>query len=232
MTRFEGFSAETLALLRELADPERNATGWLDANRERYERAWVAPSLAFVEAMAGPLNAIDPQLQAIPGLRGGSLMRIQRDTRFSKDKRPYKDHLDVMFRVGEGASKGRPGLGFRLTASSLGLGGGLLGFEPDVLQRYREAVLEEASGAALADAVTSAEAEGAQLFGEQLKRVPRGLPAEHPRERLLRFKALWIGWEEPLPAELGSAALVDFVTGRLRIVWPVVRWLVPVVEGR
>jgi uncharacterized protein (TIGR02453 family) len=92
---FEGFGKETFQFLAELG--QNNERSWFEANRKRYEAYYLQPALAFIEEL-GPMLA-----SALPGgLRfeprvNGSLFRVNRDVRFSKDKRPYKDHIDMWF---------------------------------------------------------------------------------------------------------------------------------------
>ena len=93
--------------------------------------------MAFIEAIGALLAKFSPGIRAEPKI-GGSMMRINRDIRFSKDKRPYKDHLDMMFRVG--AAKTSPGYWFRLTTKELILGAGMHMLDKSELERYRKAV--------------------------------------------------------------------------------------------
>jgi hypothetical protein len=86
--------ADTIEFLADLR--RHNNKGWFDAHRDRYETAYVEPAKAFVEAAAPGLATIVPGITAEPRVLG-SIFRIHRDTRFSTDKRPYKDHLDFWF---------------------------------------------------------------------------------------------------------------------------------------
>ena len=88
------FPADTIEFLADLR--RHNNKGWFDAHRDRYETAYVEPAKAFVEAAAPGLATIVPGITAEPRVLG-SIFRIHRDTRFSTDKRPYKDHLDFWF---------------------------------------------------------------------------------------------------------------------------------------
>jgi uncharacterized protein (TIGR02453 family) len=106
---FEGFPPEGLAFLAGLA--EHNEKAWFDAHRAEYERGLLEPARDFVDAIGPELEAVHPGIHADPRVNG-SIMRINRDTRFSKDKRPYKTHLDLWFWEGEGPSRMRPGFGF------------------------------------------------------------------------------------------------------------------------
>src|SRR6266540_5017920 len=79
-----------------LADPRANNNrDWFAANKERYEQQLLEPALAFIEAFAPRLEKISPHFRADARPSGGSLFRIYRDTRFSKDKTPYKTNLGI-----------------------------------------------------------------------------------------------------------------------------------------
>ena len=99
-TRTPGFRfpAETLAFLTDLRT--HNEKAWFDANRARYESGFIEPAKAFVEAIGPELSDLVPRIHAEPSV-GGSIFRINRDIRFSSDKRPYKDHLDFWFWEGD-----------------------------------------------------------------------------------------------------------------------------------
>jgi len=90
------FTNQTFTFLEDLAD--NNERDWFKANQDRYEEHVREPALAFIEDFAAPLLRISPHFTADPRKIGGSLFRIQRDTRFAKDKTPYKTHTGVQFR--------------------------------------------------------------------------------------------------------------------------------------
>jgi uncharacterized protein (TIGR02453 family) len=105
-----GFPPATVAFLGELR--ENNSREWFDVHRSRYESDVVAPAKAFVTDAAPLLERLAPGITAEPRVLG-SIFRINRDTRFSADKRPYKDHLDIWFWEGDAPSRERPGLSVR-----------------------------------------------------------------------------------------------------------------------
>lgn len=223
---FEGFPRETLRFLADLSDDANNRKEWFDANRKRYDAFWVAPAAAFVRAVGERLEAIEPSIHAVPAVQKGSLMRVNRDIRFSADKRPYKDHMDLWFWSGDGPSKLCPGLGFRLRHDSLGIGGGMHGFDKDALAIYRQAVLDDVHGPALADIVGQIEATpDFEPWGPKSKAVPRGIAKDHPRAELLKYTGIWASFESPIPPELHTPAIVDHVVERMKVGLPLVRWL-------
>jgi uncharacterized protein (TIGR02453 family) len=92
-TAFAGFPPEGLAFLEGLG--RDNTKAYFDAHRATYESALLEPAKAFVVALGEELRArVSPGIRAEPRVNG-SILRINRDTRFSADKTPYKDHLDL-----------------------------------------------------------------------------------------------------------------------------------------
>src|SRR5438045_6944819 len=89
------FTPKLFSFLRDLA--ENNDRGWFAANKERYERDVRGPALRFVSDFGPRLAKFAPSLAADPRPVGGSMFRIHRDTRFSRDKSPYKDHVGLHF---------------------------------------------------------------------------------------------------------------------------------------
>jgi len=211
-----------------LADLDaNNDKAWFEANRGRYEQHWLGPARAFVNELGPRLADISSGLHASTK-NGGSIFRIHRDTRFSKDKTPYKTHLDMMFWEGAGRSRECPGLFFRLTPTELVLGGGMHGFAKEVLASYRQAVAGE-PGAEL-EALLSRVPEGWDIGDVSYKRVPRGFDKEHPRGELLRHGALHVGRTTPHPASLGTPAFIDEVLQAFEAAYPLVGWLLGITE--
>jgi uncharacterized protein (TIGR02453 family) len=222
---FAGFAPEALAFLSDLG--RNNRREWFHAHRDEYETLLLEPARDFVEAMGDELG---PEINADPRV-GGSIFRIARDTRFSRDKRPYKDHLDLWFWHGPGPSRERPGFWFRLAPTQLLLGAGMHRFERGVLDRYRDAVVDPESGARLAKAVAAVERSGADVGGEHYKRVPAGYDKEHERAGLLLHQGLYAGLELGVPAETHTPKFPAFCAERYREMRPVLDWLVELLDG-
>ena len=79
------FTPQLFAFLRDLAN--NNDREWFKANQKTYEAVIREPALDFINDFAAPLARISPHFVADSRTVGGSLFRIQRDTRFSKEKR-------------------------------------------------------------------------------------------------------------------------------------------------
>src|SRR5689334_9303124 len=108
---FPGFSPDLLDFLAVLR--RNNSREWFAAHRDQYQRLLLEPARSFVMSMAELLPRLGPELHAEPRVHG-SILAINRDTRFSPDKTPYKTHLDFWFWHGDGPSRERPGYFVRL----------------------------------------------------------------------------------------------------------------------
>src|SRR3954465_11634964 len=183
------FSPRLFAFLRELAD--HNEREWFNANKARYEQELKEPALAFVEDMAYRLPQVAPQLTADKR----SLFRIYRDTRFAKDKTPYKTHVGIYFRHARSADADTAGLYVHFEPGHLFMGAGIWHPGTPGLKRIRDALVahpdewREALAAVAPDwslagggggpggAVAP---DGSGADGEALKPPPAGYSAEHP----------------------------------------------------
>jgi uncharacterized protein (TIGR02453 family) len=219
---FTGFPPATTRFLAGLS--RHNTREWFEDNRERYERDWLEPAKAFVEAAGEALVDLEPGIVAEPRVNG-SIFRINRDIRFSSDKRPYKDHLDFWFWEGE-RRDALSGFFLRLTARKMTIGVGAHQFHRGQLETYRARVADPRDGAHLMDAVRALSRAGIQVSGEHYKRAPRGYELEGERERLIRFNALYAAVEQPHPRSLRTGRFVDYCMTRWRRMAPLHRWLV------
>lgn len=224
---FSGFPKDGLRFFREVA--ANNNREWFQEHKQDYLDNLQAPALAFLVEFGEKLKVIVPGIRYDTRTNGaGSLMRIYRDIRFSKDKSPYKDHLGINFWEGAG-KQGNPGFHFWMDASGAALYGGFHGFPRPFLAAYREAVAGEQLGSRLEKIMAELESKpGFAVGGEQLKRVPPGYSKDHPRGDLLRYKGLYARGPKLEPAELQSADLVDTCLEHARVLAPLHRWFVQV----
>ncbi|HZC99928.1 MAG TPA: DUF2461 domain-containing protein [Actinomycetes bacterium] len=221
MTTFNGFPPETLRFLQELQ--VNNRKDWFEAHRADYERFWLAPAQAFVVAAGEVLAELAPDIRAEPRVLG-SIFRINRDTRFSRNPRPYKDHLDFWFWEGE-RRRAVSGFFVRLTPEFVAIGAGCHGIDPERLARFRQAVVDRSSGAELAGIAARLEAAGYQLGGAVLKRPPAGFASGGPAGRFLLHKALFVHHDEPIDQRVHSDAILEGCGRHWRALAPLHRWL-------
>jgi uncharacterized protein (TIGR02453 family) len=179
-----------------------NSKSYFEANRKLYQ-----------ERVKGPLEALLAELE--PEFGRGKITRPNRDIRFSNDKSPYKTRIYATAERG-----GYVGL----DARGLSAGAGHYELDKDQLEGYRAAVVADQTGSRLLAVVHKLEAGGYEVGGEELKRTPAGLPAEHPRARLLRHKRLYVWKSFGLQPWLGTAQVKDRVTEVWRDAEPLLEW--------
>jgi uncharacterized protein (TIGR02453 family) len=217
---FNGVPKGTIAFLGELA--QHNEKPWFDAHRDDYERDYVGAGREIVDAIGPRLGELTPEVRWDAKV-GGSIGRIYRDVRFSADKRPYKDHLDLWFWTGPEKCWDHPGFFMRITHDRAMLGCGMHKFEKDQLASFRAAVVADDSGAELAGIVGKLDG---VTFGEaERKGVPRGFPKDHPRAELLRHDSLHAGYDGPHPKGLHTAKFADWAIERFAAAWPIGEWI-------
>jgi len=220
---FQGFSEGTLAFLADLA--EHNDRAWFAENRSRYDSELLDRQRAFVNAVGAAFAQVDPRVQCVPAI-DRSIFRINRDTRFSRDKSPYKTHSDLWFWIGNDR-RSAPGYFVRIVPEGIWVGCGAHRLEPEQLARLRTAIAAAASGSELETLLTSLAADGYTIGEATLKRVPAGFSADSPRADLLRYTMVHAIEEvAPVPSEFKSAEFVPWCMERFERCKPLVDWLV------
>lgn len=174
---------EFFRFLRELRT--NNNRPWFLANKSRFDADVLGESLAFVEAMGPELHRISSHLIAEPRPVGGSLMRIYRDVRFSKDKRPYRTSMGIHFfhRASKGHEGGLPGFFLHLAPGESFVASGMWMPPPPDLGKIRTAIVKRAASWKEAKAVGLTPDENA------LKRVPPGFDPDSPFATDLKRKS-------------------------------------------
>ena len=164
-----------------------NDKEWFVANKQRYEAHVRGPARAFIRAVAPGLDSISTHFVASDKKVGGSLMRVHRDIRFSKDKTPYKTNVGIHFRHEVGKDAHAPGFYVHIAPEGNFIGVGMWRPESSALAAIRARIVDEAEAWTTA---TKAETftERFVLGGESLKRPPKGFDAEHPHAEDLKRK--------------------------------------------
>jgi uncharacterized protein (TIGR02453 family) len=226
VSAFQGFFKETFAFMEGLR--EHNNKEWFAEHRSDYESFYLEPAKAFVEDVGRPLKKIAPEARAEPRV-GGSIFRINRDIRFSSDKRPYKDHLDFWFWEGD-RKLAASGFFVRLQPERVSVGVGAHHFDKPSLERFRSAI--GTAGDKLITAVDSIERAGDAVYGEHYKRPPRGYDASPETQRFLLFDSLWAVHEDEPSDVVFSEAFVGYCAGHWKKLAPLHRWLIEHVQTR
>ena len=179
------FGPELFAFLRDLK--RNNRRDWFLKNKARYEETVKEPALAFIAAFDPHLRKISPEFLAIPKAVGGSLFRIQRDVRFSKDKSPYKTAVGIRFAHKDAKNVHAPLFYLHLEPGASFAGLGIWHPEPPTLEKVRQAIVDDPG--AFKKATTGARfLKRFEVGGDSLKRPPRGYDPEHPLIEELKRK--------------------------------------------
>jgi len=208
------FTPGFFKFLRDLK--KHNDRDWFLANQERYEKDVRQPFLALIADLAPNLAKLGSGFIADPHPTRGSMMRIYRDIRFSKDKSPYKTHVAAHFRHGQGKDAGI-GLYIHLGPVDNFAGGGVYRPEPPLLKKIRDSIA--GNPAAWKRAV-----KGQSLGGESLTRPPAGYDANHPLIEDIKRKDFYLG-SEMSEKEVTSNKLFAAVLEKFRDAAPLAEFL-------
>jgi uncharacterized protein (TIGR02453 family) len=170
------FSPDLFAFLRELG--ANNDREWFTANKARYVADVQEPALAFVEDVGMRLPEVSRHFVADARPSGGSVFRIYRDVRFSKDKSPYKTNIGIQFRHAQSRDVHAPGFYLNLEPDRVFMACGLWHPDRDTLHAIRTAIASK-PGRWRAVVEEPPFTEQFRLGGEALKRPPAGFDKEH-----------------------------------------------------
>jgi uncharacterized protein (TIGR02453 family) len=199
---FSGWSPEAVEFFRDLQTD--NTKAYWSAHKDFYEASVREPMAELLDELSGEFGP-------------GRIARPYRDIRFRADKSPYKTEIYATLDRGGYVRFGADGLTAAL---------GYYMMTAAQLERYRQAVIDDAHGARLAELTERLRGDGLQVGGGQmLKTAPRGYPGDHARIGLLRCKGLicWRQW--PVAPWLYTSGAKDRVAGFLRTAAPLQQWL-------
>jgi len=218
---FRGFPKGLCGFFDELVD--NNNRDWFAENKPRYLRDVVDPGLDFIRAMEKPLKKISPYFVAVPKRSGGSMMRIYRDTRFSKNKTPYKTNLGIHFRHEAGKDVHAPGFYFHVEPDQVMLGAGIWRPESQALNQIR-ATIDEYQARWKRIKSKKVMRDTFEFTGDTLIRPPRGYDKKYPLLEDLKRKDFCVT-ATLKRQDLRSPEIVNVVANHFKIAMPLVRFL-------
>lgn len=221
MSGFQGFQEDFFRFFRDLEN--NNQRAWFNENKARYHESVVNPISAFIVDIAPGLKKISSHYVANPKPHGGSMFRIYRDTRFSKDKTPYKTHAGVQFRHEAGKDAHAPGFYLHLAPEGVFFGGGVWLPPNPVLNRVRDHIVDNARSWSRIRNDKRVVSSGG-IRGDSLKRPPRGFDPEHRHIEDLKKKSFYVAIEVPAEAAL-EPDFIDQVSKGFKLAAPMVRFI-------
>lgn len=188
--KFPGFPKDLFKFLTELA--RNNNRDWFNENKDRYRKNVAGPICDFVAAMGPRLEKISKYYVADSRAHGGSMFRIYRDTRFAKDKRPYKEHIGCQFRHVAGKDAHAPGFYAHFEPKKILIGGGVWMPPGPALFKIRTAIAENPDEWSKLNKNKTIKQRFGQIKGDKLKRPPRGFDKDHSQIEALKQKSFFV----------------------------------------
>jgi len=219
MSSFRGFSPEAISFLRALK--RNNRREWFQPRKEKYEALIKAPMLDFVGCLNEEFARFAPSYVTPPAK---AVYRIYRDTRFSPDKTPYKTHVAAIFPRQTAVKREGAVFYLHFTEKEVLAFGGVWSPDRDELLAYRTLLQQNHEEFAEILNNKSLQKLVGNLEGEQLSRMPKGFPVDHPAESLLRRKQWYL--ESTLDIGLlTTPRVVPELARRFAVMAPLVEFL-------
>jgi uncharacterized protein (TIGR02453 family) len=215
---FDGFPKEGLRFLKLLR--KNNNRTWFNAHKAEYEDYVKLPMQSLIVALRPHVQAFAPEIDFNPKR---SMFRIYRDTRFSKDKTPYKTHVAAVFRP-RGHWQDSAGYYVHVEPDITYVGGGIYMPDGDQLKKIRRAIDEQSEEFLSIVGTQKFKKQFNGIEGERLQRVPQGYAADHPMGEWLKHKQFYTGvdWKEP---KYLSPKFVNDVAKVYKELYPFIRFL-------
>src|SRR2546423_6282119 len=134
---FPGFPREGLRFLRQLE--RNNSREWFQPRKELFEQRVREPMLRLVELLCDDVRKFAADHVVEPKK---ALYRIYRDTRFSKDKTPYKTHIAAIFPARGLPKHAGAGFYFHISQKGVEIAGGMYMPGPPELAAVRKAIAD------------------------------------------------------------------------------------------
>jgi uncharacterized protein (TIGR02453 family) len=215
------FSPDLFEFLDELRT--HNERAWFERNKTRFEQSVREPFSRLIAALGPPLRKINPSLVADPRPAGGSMMRIYRDLRFSRDKSPYKTSIAAHFSNVRGKDLPAPAYYLHFAPGNSGIGAGMWRPPAAALKEIRDAIVAEPQ--CWQRVIGNGEFRAlCAMAGEALKRPPAGYDHNHPLIEDLKRKDFTIH-TTLTNAQVLSTDLLETIVACFRATAPFMRFL-------
>ena len=226
-TAFPGFSDQALAFLADLE--QNNTREWFHPRKEQFEALLRNPMLELAEALNAALARFAPEYVTDPKK---AVMRIYRDTRFSANKTPYKNHVAASFGRQNLKESGGAAFYCSLNHRAVEVAGGLHHPPKEILMAVRSQLAEGAEDFQKLVKNRKLQNRMGALQGGELSRAPKGFDPEHPAINLIKKKS-WVFFVQLEPQMATSPRLLHEIESRFEVLAPVLEYLnAPLVTKR
>jgi uncharacterized protein (TIGR02453 family) len=223
---FLGFPIAGLEFLHQLK--LNNSREWFLEHKKEYVELLLNPSQLFVASLGDRLKKLSPGIQYDLRTNGsGSILRINRDIRFSKDKNPYHSYMRIVFWEGNLKKMENSGIYIGIEYDGAQIYVGQHGFDSSHLKTFRSAVVDENLGANLENKIRLIQKKGDyEIGGEHYKRIPSGFDKDHPRANYLKYNSFYSKSKIIEPAIIQSPAFIEKCFTEITNMYPLHSWLV------
>ena len=222
MSDFAGFPRELYSFLSDLK--QNNNRDWFNDHKDQYLRHVKEPTIAFISSMKDRLPNISSSYVADTRANGGSMFRIYRDTRFSKDKTPYKTNIGCQFRHAAGKDAHAPGFYMHLQPGENFAGGGIWMPPTPVLSKIRDAIDRHQDEWISIKEFINQDGRLQVAQGERYKRPPQGFTADHPLIDDLKLKSFFAS-RSFSDSDVTSAGFIDVIVETFQDIAPLMRFI-------
>lgn len=219
---FNGFPPDLFTFLSDLS--RNNNREWFNDHKDRYQESIVRPMSLFISNFSERLDCYAPHFIADPRPHNGSMFRIYRDTRFSKNKRPYKENVGCQFRHRLGRGAHAPGFYLHLEPTQVFFGGGIWKPDGPSLAKIRAAIAADHSRWKQITTQHTFKNHFNDLLGESLKRPPRGYAVDHPAINDLKRKSFY-AMQQVNPEQALQPMFINVVDQAFKSVSPLMQFL-------
>lgn len=215
---FDLFTPDMLDFLAE--NHLHNSKSWYEAHKDVYRRLVSEPYGALVERMSPHMLEIDPQFVTAPSR---AVSRVRRDTRFTKNKDLYRDHIWIVFRHPKVRLGNSLCYYFEIGQEEWGYGVGYYDMPPAVREQYRQMILHR--DRAYLDARRALEQTPAfALYGDCYKRPPYPDAPQEAQDWLNR-KNIGVSFSSREYTSLFNGTFYDIMMTNLKRIAPFYRFL-------
>ncbi len=215
---FKGFPVEGIDFLKRLK--KNNNREWFAKHKSEYEDFVRLPMQSLITSLKAPMAKLAPEIEINPKR---SIFRIYRDTRFSKNKTPYKTHVAAVFHL-KGRWQQSAGYYVHIEPGNIYVGGGIYMPDSNQLKLIRSAIAERTDEFRIIVESKIFKKRFRTLEGDKLLRAPLGYSPEHPMIEWLKSKSFYTGveWQEK---DGYSSKFIDKIVVVYKELLPLIRFL-------
>ena len=206
------FSQDFVDFFNELS--KNNKTAWFHANKNRYEENVKGPFADFVAEIISRMQKEDPQIQIMPR---EAIFRINRDLRFSRDKRPYKEHMAAVVTRGGKKGKDYPGIFFHIGANGIFVGGGMNRIDAADIVKVRMAISQNMKEFTALVEDKEFKKKFGELKGDKNKVVQPEFKKDMEKQPLIANKAFYFMAQYKDPKTATRKDLADFMMDHYKV---------------